>query len=76
MGFTGDTFFLEATPMHKLTIGELRDLCLRHKDKEVAKQLALSTQGLPDDHVVAILKEHYEELAQKKPKPQPKTENV
>lgn len=57
--FTPDYFQLDISPMATLTVGELRDLCIKTKGHPLSLQKALQVEGLGDSTVIHILKEEY-----------------
>jgi hypothetical protein len=57
MALTPDEFFLDLEPLEGLTVGELRNLCLKKKDHPLALLKAMQVEGYPDSTEIFILKE-------------------
>ncbi len=57
MALTPDDFILDLTPMEGMTVGQLRNLCLKKKGHPLALTKALQVEGYPDSTEIYILKE-------------------
>lgn len=57
MALTPTQFEIEFASFEALSVGELRELCLRCKGHPLALQKALHVEGMPDRQVIYILKE-------------------
>lgn len=64
MVLTPRRFSLDITPMASLTVGELRNMCLRAKGFPLAIEKALQVEGFADEVEIHILKEDYAALKQ------------
>lgn len=63
MAFTPNHFKFDVAPMATLTVGELRDLCLKCREHPLAFKKAVQVEGLSDSTVIHILKEEYNLLS-------------